>query len=150
MSFKRYGKLSQIMGSFYKAKANKALQMTQTALGNFGIFLSHNGLRVWHGSLPVVTARFGQLSAGVSHLSRNIGYCTVAVPAKSFTDMKRERRWPCVSLRCQCVVVLRNLVQAQRHVEEETDVSSNRCVGRISHYLRLYCYNIVVVMQCFS
>jgi hypothetical protein len=52
-------------GNYAGRCANKALQMTQTAFGNFGIFLSHNGLAPICGSLPVVRARFGQLSAGV-------------------------------------------------------------------------------------
>ena len=38
------------------------------ALGNFSIFLSHNGWVPICGSLPVIRARFGRLSAGVSHL----------------------------------------------------------------------------------
>ena len=55
-------------GNYAGRCANKALQMTQTALGSFGIFLSHNGLVLVYGSLPVVKARFGQLSAGVRPL----------------------------------------------------------------------------------
>ena len=51
--------------------ANKVLQMTQTALGSFGISLSHNGLVPVYGSLPVVRARFGRLSTGVSALPDN-------------------------------------------------------------------------------
>jgi hypothetical protein len=44
---------------------NKALQATPTALGNFSIRLSHNGVVVCHGVLPVVRARSGRLKAGV-------------------------------------------------------------------------------------
>ena len=51
--------------------ANKVLQMTQTALGSFGVSLSHNGLVPIYGSLPVVRARFGRLSTGVSNLPRH-------------------------------------------------------------------------------
>jgi hypothetical protein len=39
------------------AMFNKALQATPTALSNFSIRLSHNGLVVWYGLLPVVKAR---------------------------------------------------------------------------------------------
>jgi hypothetical protein len=44
---------------------NKVLQPTQTALGHFSLFLSHNGLLPCHGSLPVTRARFGLLNTGV-------------------------------------------------------------------------------------
>jgi hypothetical protein len=45
--------------------ANKALQKTQTALGSFRRRLSHNGLLLYHGLLPVFRVCFGLLSAGV-------------------------------------------------------------------------------------
>jgi hypothetical protein len=50
--------------------ANKALQKTQTALCNFSIRLSHNGLLQRHAVLPVMMARFGLLSAGVIFLTK--------------------------------------------------------------------------------
>ena len=46
--------------------ANKALQKTRNALVNFDILLSHKVWVVILGSLPVIMARFGLLSAGVS------------------------------------------------------------------------------------
>jgi hypothetical protein len=46
--------------------ANKALQKTRTALVSFDILLSHKVWVVILGSLPVIMARFGLLSAGVS------------------------------------------------------------------------------------
>jgi hypothetical protein len=36
--------------------ANKVLQKTKTAVASFHIPLSHNGLVLWHGLLPVVRA----------------------------------------------------------------------------------------------
>ena len=59
-------------GGYMQKTANKALQKTQTALSSFGIFLSHNGLVPVCGLLPVVTARFGLLSAGVSNATADI------------------------------------------------------------------------------
>ncbi len=49
--------------------ANKALQTTQTARWSFSLFLSQNGLRVSQVVLPVVTARYGRLNAGVSAIA---------------------------------------------------------------------------------
>jgi hypothetical protein len=48
--------------------ANKALQKTRNALVSFDILLSHKVWVVILGSLPVIMARFGLLSAGVSGL----------------------------------------------------------------------------------
>ena len=45
--------------------ANKALQKTRTALVSFDILLSHKVWVVILGSLPVIMARFGLLSAAV-------------------------------------------------------------------------------------
>jgi len=45
--------------------ANKALQKTRTALVSFDILLSHKVWVVILGSLPVIMARFGLLSAGI-------------------------------------------------------------------------------------
>jgi hypothetical protein len=45
--------------------ANKALQKTRTALVSFDILLSYKVWVVILGSLPVIMARFGLLSAGV-------------------------------------------------------------------------------------
>ena len=54
------------MEYFATKSANKALQKTQTALASFRIRLSHIGLLPVCGSLPVIRAHFGLLSAGVS------------------------------------------------------------------------------------
>ncbi len=47
--------------------SNKALQQTKTALRSFNINLSHSGLVLNQGLLPVVRARFWLLKASVSN-----------------------------------------------------------------------------------
>ena len=68
------GLIGYISGSvkenvYYDMKnANKHMQQTKTALASFGIPLSHSGLVLSRGVLPVVRARFWLLKASVSHL----------------------------------------------------------------------------------
>ncbi len=71
--------------------ANKALQQTKPALASFGIFLSHNGLLSCVGSLPVVTARFWLLKAGVStHIA------TVNKNIATSLESQKNVSWNCV------------------------------------------------------
>ena len=53
--------------------ANQALQKTRSALVSFDILLSHKVWVVILGSLPVIMARFGHLSAGVVRRCRHNG-----------------------------------------------------------------------------
>ncbi len=54
-------------GIVYTGTANNALQQTKTALASVSIRLSHTGLLLGQGSLPVVRARFRLLKASVRH-----------------------------------------------------------------------------------
>ena len=70
--------------------ANKALQKTRTALVSFDILLSHKVWVVILGSLPVIMARFGLLSAGV--VRRNGPLSTLIVHLLAYRNRPRQAR----------------------------------------------------------